>query len=129
MSNVSLKWSSLSDGKPTRTFCYISDAINGYLKVLLHDRFDVFNIGMDKPELSVKEFAEIFNKEGKEIFGYKGNISFKKSDDKEYMTDNPNRRCPNLAKARTILNYDPAVIVNDGIKRYLEFLHINKGKL
>ena len=67
----------LSDGKPTRTFCYISDAINGYLKVLLHDKFDVFNIGMDKPELSVREFAEIFNKEGKAIFDYKGKISFR----------------------------------------------------
>jgi UDP-glucuronate decarboxylase len=119
----------LSDGKPTRTFCYISDAINGYLKVLLHGKFDVFNIGMDKPELSVKEFAELFNKEGKSIFDYKGKISFKKSDDKDYMTDNPNRRCPDLTKARTILNYDPTVIVNDGIKRYLEFLHINNGKL
>jgi UDP-glucuronate decarboxylase len=119
----------LSDGKPTRTFCYISDAINGYLKVLLHDKFDVFNIGMDRPELSVREFAEIFNKEGKEIFDYKGEISFDKSDDKDYMTDNPNRRCPNLTKARTILNYDPSVMVGDGIKRYLQFLHFNNGKL
>ena len=119
----------LSDGKPTRTFCYISDAINGYLKVLLHDRFDVFNIGMDKPELSVKEFAEIFNSEGKTIFDYKGKISFKESDDKDYMTDNPNRRCPNLTKARSVLNYDPTVMVYEGINRYLEFLYINKGKL
>ncbi|RYF94334.1 MAG: NAD-dependent epimerase/dehydratase family protein [Chitinophagaceae bacterium] len=119
----------LSDGKPTRTFCYISDAINGYLKVLLHDKFDVFNIGMDKPELSVKEFAEIFNKEGKEIFDYQGKISFNTSDDKDYMTDNPNRRCPNLTKSRTILNYDPSVMVADGIKRYLKFLHINNGNL
>jgi UDP-glucuronate decarboxylase len=84
---------------------------------------------MDKPELSVKEFAEIFNKEGKEIFDYKGKISFNKSDDKDYMTDNPNRRCPNLTKSRSILGYDPTVIVNDGIKRYLEFLHINNGNL
>ena len=119
----------LSDGKPTRTFCYISDAINGYLKVLLHDNFDVFNIGMDRPELSVREFAEIFNKEGKEIFDYKGKISFNTSDDKDYMTDNPNRRCPNLTKSRTILNYDPTVMVADGIKRYLQFLHINNGSL
>lgn len=119
----------LSNGKPTRTFCYISDAINGYLKTLLHDKFDVFNIGMDKPEISVKEFAEIFNKEGKAIFEYKGKISFSKSDDKDYMTDNPNRRCPNLTKARSILNYDPVVLVQDGINRYLQFLYINKGKL
>lgn len=119
----------LSDGKPTRTFCYISDAINGYLKVLLYGKFDVFNIGMDKPELSVKEFANIFNKEGREIFNYNGEITFKKSDDKEYMTDNPNRRCPNLSKARKLLNYNPDVMVQDGIRRYLQFLHINNGKL
>ncbi|HEX8356409.1 MAG TPA: NAD-dependent epimerase/dehydratase family protein [Segetibacter sp.] len=119
----------LSDGSPTRTFCYISDAINGYLKVLLHGKFDVFNIGMDNPELSVKEFAEIFNKEGKEIFDYKGKISFNVSTDKEYLTDNPNRRCPDIAKARTLLGYDPQVLVSDGVKRYLQFLKLNNGKL
>ncbi|MEJ7662581.1 MAG: NAD(P)-binding domain-containing protein [Hymenobacter sp.] len=58
----------------------------------------MFNIGMDQPELSVREFAEIFNREGKEIFGYTGTISFGQSQDKEYMTDNPNRRCPDLTK-------------------------------
>jgi len=119
----------LSDGTPTRTFCYISDAINGYLKVLLHGEFDVFNIGMDRPELSVKEFAEIFNKEGKEIFDYQGKISFQVSADKEYLTDNPNRRCPDISKAKEILQYNPTVLVQDGIKRYLEFLHIFNGKL
>jgi UDP-glucuronate decarboxylase len=119
----------LSDGKPTRTFCYISDAINGYLKVLLHGQFDVFNIGMDKPELSVKDFAEIFNKEGKAIFNYGGKISFNISADKEYLTDNPNRRCPDITKAKTVLNYNPSVMVEDGIKRYLKFLHINNGQL
>ncbi len=119
----------LSDGTPTRTFCYISDAITGYLKVMLHGEFDVFNIGMDKPELSVKEFANIFNKEGKEIFNYGGKISFSQSADKEYLTDNPNRRCPDITKARTVLNYNPQVMVEDGIKRYLQFLKINNGQL
>lgn len=119
----------LSDGKPTRTFCYISDAVTGYLKVLLHGSFDVFNIGMDRPEMSVKEFAETFNRVGKEVVDYKGSISFSVSDDKEYMTDNPNRRCPDLTKARTILNYQPSVLVEDGIRRYLTFLHLNNGKL
>ena len=119
----------LSDGTPTRTFCYISDAITGYLKVMLHGKFDVFNIGMDKPELSVKEFAAIFNKEGKEIFDYQGKISFSHSADKEYLTDNPNRRCPDIIKARTVLNYNPQVMVEDGIKRYLQFLKINNGQL
>lgn len=119
----------LSDGTPTRTFCYISDAINGYLKVLLHGQFDVFNIGMDKPELSVKAFANIFEEQGKEIFNYKGKISFSESADKEYLTDNPNRRCPDISKARKVLNYNPTVTVEGGIKRYLAFLKINNGNL
>ncbi|UYZ60808.1 NAD-dependent epimerase/dehydratase family protein [Hymenobacter latericus] len=119
----------LSDGTPTRTFCYISDAITGYLKVLLHGKFDVFNIGMDNPELSVREFAEIFERNGREIFGYTGKISFSVSHDKEYMTDNPNRRCPDLTKARTILGYDPQVRIEEGIQRYLKFLHLNNGQL
>jgi len=38
-----------SDGTPTRTFCYVADAIAGYLKALVHKEFDCFNIGMDKP--------------------------------------------------------------------------------
>jgi UDP-glucuronate decarboxylase len=119
----------LSDGAPTRTFCYISDAINGYLKVLLHTEFDVFNIGIDHPEISVKKFAEIFNQQGKAIFDYQGKITFNVSADKEYLTDNPNRRCPDISKARAKLNYNPTVLVNEGINRYLQFLHINNGKL
>jgi UDP-glucuronate decarboxylase len=119
----------LSDGTPTRTFCYISDAINGYLKVLLHGKFDIFNIGMDNPELSVKDFAGIFTQAGKEILNYQGNITFNVSPDKEYLTDNPNRRCPDISKAREKLGYNPTVLVDTGIRRYLEFLKINNGKL
>ena len=119
----------LSDGKPTRTFCYISDAITGYLKVLLHDKLDVFNIGIDKPEISVKEFAELYVKNAKEIFDYKGQATFGESDDKDYMTDNPNRRCPVIDKARDILAYNPTIYVDEGIGRFLEFLKIFNGQL
>jgi len=118
-----------SDGKPTRTFCYIADAITGYLKVLLHGKLDVFNIGIDKPEVSVGEFAELFSKNAKSIYNYKGEVKFEIPEDKEYMTDNPNRRCPNIDKARNILDYNPSIYVDEGIGRYLQFLKINKGKL
>ena len=47
-----------SSGAPTRTFCYVADAVAGYFKALLHDRFDAFNIGIEKPEISVRELAE-----------------------------------------------------------------------
>ncbi len=118
-----------SDGKPTRTFCYISDAITGYLKVLLFGKLEAFNIGIDKPEVSVKEFAELFQKGAKDIYGYEGKVEFKVSDDKEYLTDNPNRRCPDITKAKTTLDYNPTIYVEEGVKRFLKFLNINNGKL
>ena len=112
----------LSDGSPKRTFCYISDAITGYLLCLTHGSYDFFNIGTDKPEISVKEFAEIFLRLGSKINNYKGNIIYEKSEDVDYMTDNPNRRCPIIKKARTILGYSPKVSIEEGITRYLYFL-------
>jgi UDP-glucuronate decarboxylase len=118
-----------SDGKPTRTFCYIADAIAGYLKILLHGKFDVFNIGIDKPEISVGEFAELFLKNAKSVYGYTGKIEFEVSADKHYMTDNPNRRCPVIDKAREVLAYNPSIFVDEGIGRYLQFLKINNGEL
>ena len=118
-----------SNGKPTRTFCYIADSITGYLKVLLYGKFDVFNIGIEKPEVSVAEFANLFKKNAKKVNNYKGSVVFEVSKDEEYMTDNPNRRCPDIQKARKILNYDPKIEVDEGIERYLEFLKINKGRL
>ena len=118
-----------SDGKPTRTFCYISDAINGYLKALLHGQFNIFNIGTDKPEISVSEFAEIFEQKGNLIFNFNGKVSFQKSPEKEYLTDNPNRRCPDITKASKILGYKPSKRVEEGVERYLKFLYINKGQL
>lgn len=57
------------------------------------------------------------------MFGYQGKISFKVSQDQEYLTDNPNRRCPDITKARTLLGYEPRVSVEEGIQRYLEFLN------
>ena len=118
-----------SDGKPTRTFCYIADAIAGYFKILMHGTLDVFNIGIDKPEISVAEFAESFLRNAREIYDYKGKVEFKISTDKEYMTDNPNRRCPVITKAKEVLNYQPSIYVDEGIGRYLKFLKINNGEL
>ena len=112
----------LSDGTPTRTFCYISDAIKGYLLCLTYGTYDFFNIGTDKPEIMVKEFAEIFKITGERLFNYNGKIKYEQSNDKDYMTDNPNRRCPDINKAKKKLGYEPVVSVQDGVERYLTFL-------
>jgi UDP-glucuronate decarboxylase len=112
----------LSDGLPTRTFCYVADAIAGYFLCLLYGQFDVFNIGIEEPEVTVREFAEIYRAAGRELFGYEGTIAYERSKDTEYLADNPNRRCPSTVKARERLGYDPRVFVEEGVHRYLKFL-------
>lgn len=112
----------LSNGSPTRTFCYISDAINGYLKVMLHGEYDYFNIGIEKPEISISQLAEIYVEAGRKVFGYGGKVVYATSDDKQYLTNNPQRRCPDIDKARSILGYNPSVSVEDGVERFLTYI-------
>lgn len=113
-----------SDGSPTRTFCYITDAITGYLKCIAHaaDGFEAFNIGMDKPEISIRRLAEIYAESGKEIFGYTGKVTLAASEDAEYLRNNPNRRCPAIDKARRLLCYNPQVDVEQGVRYFLEYV-------
>ena len=115
----------LSDGSPTRTFCYISDAITGYLLALLYGKYDYFNIGTENPEISVKDFALIFKKQAQEVLDYNGKVIYGESKDLEYMTDNPNRRSPQISKAILFLGYSPKISIEQGVRRYLEFLKIN----
>lgn len=111
-----------SDGTPTRTFCYVSDACVGYIKALVYGRFDVFNIGNDKPEISMAELARLYLQAGKETSGYTGEIKFQRHAETQYLTDNPSRRCPNLTKARSSLGFHPTIEVKSGIKRFLRYL-------
>ena len=112
----------LSNGKPTRTFCYISDAIAGYLKVLLYGEFDYFNIGMDQPEISISQLAQIYEECGKKHFNYTKKIIYSSSQDKDYLTHNPNRRCPDISKARQKLHFNPKILISEGVERFLFFL-------
>lgn len=113
-----------SDGSPTRTFCYISDAITGYLKALLYAKkgFETFNIGMDKPEISIRRLAELYAEAGREIFSYTGQVKFAVSEDKDYLKNNPNRRCPVIDKARKLLDYQPQVPVEEGVRYFLTYV-------
>ncbi len=109
-----------SDGTPTRTFCYVADAVAGYLAALSYGAFGVFNIGADKPELSVREVAEVYLSAGRKLYGYKGRIQFRPPEDAAYLTDNPRRRCPDLGRARAELGYRPEIELPVGVWRYLQ---------
>ncbi|MBV9389686.1 MAG: NAD-dependent epimerase/dehydratase family protein [Chroococcidiopsidaceae cyanobacterium CP_BM_ER_R8_30] len=116
----------LSDGSPTRTFCYIADAIVGYYKVLVKGRDgEAYNIGVEKPEISIADLAEKVVKIAHHLLDYKGKVILKISADKDYLVDNPNRRCPVIDKARTDLDYNPSISLDEGLKRALTWYHNN----
>lgn len=112
-----------SDGTPTRTFCYVTDAIVGYLKALLYEPFEFFNIGIAEPEISVKELAQLYQKAGDSLFGYSLPIKYRLPKEKMYLTDNPSRRCPDISKAKSLLNFNPSIRVENGVLRFLTFIH------
>ncbi len=109
-----------SDGSPRRTFCYIKDAIVGYLRALVSGRpGEAYNIGSDAPEVSMREVAEKVVATAHDQWGYAGRVRFEASTDPQYLVDNPQRRCPVLDKARSELGYAPNVSLDDGIARAL----------
>lgn len=107
-----------SDGSPSRTFCYIADAITGYFKILVKGRAgESYNIGVSEPEISMKELAKRIAEIAKEKNGYEGEVIHKRSVDENYLVDNPNRRCPVIKKAQNELGYNPTIGLEDGLNR------------
>ena len=110
----------LSDGSPTRTFCYVADAVIGYFKILIRGRNgESYNIGIETPEISMSELAERVVATAADLFGYEGKVVHQVSSDVDYLVDNPNRRCPIIHKACQELKYDPQIDINEGLKRAL----------
>ena len=101
------------DGKQTRSFCYVTDQIEGLLRLAWFDecKGEVVNIG-NPNEIKILELAEIIKK-----------IANSKSEIKFYppMPDDPRRRCPDITKAKKILNWIPKVELEDGLKRTVEW--------
>lgn len=117
----------LSDGSPKRTFCYVADAVVGYYKVLVQGTpGDSYNVGVEEPEIAVAALAEKMVALARELFGYQGRVVRRKSGDRDYLVDNPSRRCPVIAKARTELGYNPAVTLDDGLRRALVWYGENR---
>jgi UDP-glucuronate decarboxylase len=106
----------LSDGKPTRCFCYITDAMIGFFKILFTEENSEFNISNDEQEISMYDLAKEVVYIAKD---QKLRVKFQKSSDSEYLTDNPSRRHLDLTKARTVLCYLPKVGLRQGLARTL----------
>lgn len=103
-------------GNNTRTFCYVTDAMNGFFKVLLssHDG-EAFNVGNENDEINMSALAGIVA----EVLGY-SKIAHVEGPTDAYAKADPRRRCPDLAKIKK-LSYKPKVDLRTGIKRFVQW--------
>lgn len=102
------------DGKQTRTYCYITDAIGGFLRVLLNGSpGEPYNIGNPSPEISVLELARTMG----HVLRRDIAVDVIEHPD-TYPADEPQRRCPDITKAREQLGYAPVVGLEEGLARF-----------
>jgi dTDP-glucose 4,6-dehydratase len=105
------------DGKQTRSFCYVTDLIEGIYRLLESDEADPVNIG-NPSEITILEFAERV----RALVGATAPIVFH-----PLPQDDPKQRCPDITKARRILKWEPKVGLEEGLKRTYEFFRQQVG--
>jgi dTDP-glucose 4,6-dehydratase len=99
------------DGSQTRSFCYVSDLVDGIYRLLLSSEREPVNIG-NPAELTVLDFAKTIRR----LTGTKSEIVYK-----PLPVDDPRVRQPDITKARTILGWEPKVPLEEGLKRTIEY--------
>jgi dTDP-glucose 4,6-dehydratase len=99
------------DGKQTRSFCYVTDEIDGFLRLSKTDEHFPVNIG-NPNEFTVLECA----KRVIAVTGSKSKIRFEK-----LPQDDPKQRRPDISKARKLLGWEPKVGLDDGLQMSLEY--------
>jgi dTDP-glucose 4,6-dehydratase len=99
------------DGSQTRSFCYVSDLIEGIYRLLMSDEVNPTNIG-NPAEMTVLQFAERI----KALTGTTAPIEFR-----PLPVDDPKVRRPDITKARTLLNWEPSVPLDEGLQRTIDY--------
>jgi dTDP-glucose 4,6-dehydratase len=94
------------DGSQTRSFCYVSDLVEGIYRLLLSDYAQPLNIG-NPDEISLKDFAE----EIIQLSGTDKQIVYK-----PLPTDDPKQRQPDISKAKEVLGWQPTIGRKEGLK-------------
>lgn len=111
------------DGRQTRSFCYVSDLVEGIYRLLMlppsEDASMPVNIG-NPFEMSILEFAQIIN----EMTANGGGIAFRKMD---RIEGDPQTRQPDITRAKSLLNYAPVVDLREGLGRTIEYFRSRVG--
>ena len=103
------------DGSQTRSFCYVSDLIEGIYSLMLSSVNEPVNLG-NPAEYTILEFANRILK----LTGSSSKIIFK-----PLPVDDPKTRCPDISQAKRLLGWEPKVAVADGLKRTIEWFRKN----
>lgn len=105
-------------GNSTRTFCYVTDALVGFFRILLSDyNGEAFNVGNDQEELSISDLAKVMA----EIFDNKVEMANVEGPNDAYAKADPKRRCPDLTKIKTKLGYSAKIDLRTGLKRFVKW--------
>jgi len=99
------------DGSQTRSFCYVSDLLEGIYRLLESNEHEPTNIGNPK-EITILEFAERV----RQLVGATAPIVFH-----ALPQDDPKQRCPDISKAKRLLGWEPTVTLEDGLQRTYEY--------
>ena len=101
------------DGKQTRSFCYVSDTVEGIYRLLMSDEHNPVNVG-NPNEFTIMELAEEIN----QITENPGGIIIQKE---LRLGHDPQRRRPDITRAKTILGWEPQVPLADGIAKTIPY--------
>ncbi|MCL4268113.1 MAG: SDR family oxidoreductase [Anaerolineales bacterium] len=107
------------DGSQTRSFCFVDDLIDGIVRLLYSEEHFPVNIG-NPIEMSILQFAEAINK----IVGNKAGIVFEEN---SRSVRDPQRRQPDITRAREILGWEPKIDLEEGIRRTVPFFKQKLG--
>jgi dTDP-glucose 4,6-dehydratase len=99
------------DGRQTRSFCYVDDLIEGIVRLARSDEHLPVNLG-NPDEFTILECAQAVL----EVTGSKSELRFE-----DLPEDDPTRRCPDIGKARTLLDWEPRVNLIEGLRKSLAF--------
>jgi dTDP-glucose 4,6-dehydratase len=99
------------DGRQTRSFCYITDLVDGIIKLMLSKESDPINIG-NPQEMTIEQIARMII----EMTGSKSKIIYK-----PLPTDDPKVRQPDITRARTLLDWEPKVSLEQGLGRTIDY--------
>ncbi len=106
------------DGSQTRSFCYVTDLVDGIKKAMFTEgtKGEIFNLG-NPEEYKISELAEKII----ELLNSKSKVTFSGS----FRPDDPMQRCPDITKAQTVLNWEPKVKLEEGLIKTIEYYKQN----